>query len=382
MPLLLHCTNGEDVPIVSAVIGRRYRFDRSGRCTDLEDFAFTYEPELYDIVHPGRTQPAMVRKDFDAWGYKAATDVVVQGSARSVRPVDELLVHLRCRGRVAFDERIAVTGDRHVERVGGRHRLTSPEPFVEMPMRWDRAYGGTDERAEDELLGDYRKLLAAQLEPLAMSRWSECSYPRNPAGRGYALLPTSVDGLAWPNLEHPQRRLTLEDVVAEREAWGRRPPAVCWDFLPYHWFPRCITLFDPVETSDGRMPEREVSAGLVPPVLPQLGTPQRPWAILGRVASVPLQRHRLRGDEQLRVTHMGPDGDDLRVQLPGESPDVGLRLPGQRAVRLRAVLDLVFVEADEQVVTLVWRASLDPAPAHLPPEWEAATQTSVRWSRR
>lgn len=151
-PQLVQAYAPNDTPIVSALVGRRYAYTREGACQDLGDFEFTEEPELYEgIEFPGRTRPALIRRDFDLWGWKDDTDLVVQGVVRPVRPTRTLTVELRCEGRAAFSQRIVVSGDRWVEGRPGSLRLGDPAPFSEMPMRWDKAYGGVDEKAEERV---------------------------------------------------------------------------------------------------------------------------------------------------------------------------------------------------------------------------------------
>jgi hypothetical protein len=43
-------------------------------------------------------------------------------------------------------------------------------------------------------------------------------------------------------------------------------------------------------------------------------------------------------------------------------------------------LDLVFVEADEQVLTLLWRCSLQGAPQYQPVDWKERTQVRLSWT--
>jgi hypothetical protein len=381
-PLLLHASAPDDTPIVSVLVGRRYAYRRDGSCSDLGDFSFSLEPELYQgIDYPGRTRPAQLRRDFEGWGWKDGTDLVIQGTVRRERPTRELSVELACRGPTCFTQRILVTGDRRVERHPSDLRLSDPVPFREMPMRWDKAYGGTDERAEDALLGsEHRALLREQMEPEAMARWSECSYPRNPAGKGFLLDEAGADGLSWPNLEFPDDRLSLERLCAPMDRWGSRPYPACWDFLPYHWFPRCIMLFDPLPTHDGKMPEPEVTLGLVPPDLFGLAPARRPWPLLGRVAHPFLQRHRLQGAEEILVTAMGPEGENVVIDLPGERPIAHLHLDGARHEhKLPPVLDLVFVETEIRRVTVIWRCTLTPAPRAMRPDWQERSRVRIAW---
>lgn len=381
---LLHCHAADDNPVVSVLLGRRYAIAPDGRCRDRGDFSFTLEPELYEgIPYLGKMRPLQLRRDIDLWGWKDGTDLVVQGTLRTERPIASMPVTLRCEGGAQFSQTILVTGDRRVEKGPTGLRLSAPQPFTAMPMRWDKAYGGTDERAEEtQLSADYRHLLESQLEPEALNAWSEFSYPRNPAGKGYLIDLDGALGLPWPNLEFPDEPLSIERLVMPLDRWGERPYPACWDWLPYHWAPRSAFVVDLPETFDGLSPRREVALGLLPERFPDLGNPARPFAGFARGAHPFLQRQRLTGAELITVPGLSADGRELRVRLPGERPIASLWLNGasQRAI-LPAELDLVFVDAENGVVTLVWRASLKPAPRHLHPDWEQRSRVQVEWSR-
>lgn len=379
-PQLVQAYAPDNTPIVSVLVGRCYTYTREGICRDLGSFEFTEEPQLYQgLEFPGRTKPALVQRDFDVWGWKDGTDLVVQGVARVERPTRTLAVELRCDGHTPFSQRILVSGDRWVEGRPGNLRLGDPAPFSEMPMRWDKAYGGVDEKAEERLLGEYRQLLERLMEQPALDRWSECAYPRNPAGKGFIVDERDAVGLAWPNLELAGEALTLANLAAPLAAWGQRPYPACWDFLPYHWFPRCVGFFDPIDTDDGRMPRREVELGLVPDTPVLLQAAERPWPVLARVAHPLLWNYRLRGSERISINAMGPEGEDARIILPDAPPTIHLRLEGGRRKALPPVLDLVFVETEARRVTLIWRASLQPAPDALPPDWEERAEVNVDW---
>src|SRR5207302_3821291 len=67
---------------------------------------------------------------------KPGTDIVITGHARAPRPTTEMAVLVSVAERQTS---LRVLGDR-VWRGDGT--ATAPEPFTEMPLVWERAYGG------------------------------------------------------------------------------------------------------------------------------------------------------------------------------------------------------------------------------------------------
>lgn len=344
---------------VSVLASRRYLRDERGRLApDPSHEGPQTEPLVYEeLSFPGRYQPSVLRRDTDLYPARSWTDLIIQGIARSADPVTSLDVTLRCTGaEIALARTIRVTGDRRVTKLGGRLALSDPEPFCELPVRYDRAFGGTDEVA-DELHRDPDEdaLYMSALGEDEHLEFGAYSYPRNPAGRGYCVDPERAEGLPWPNLEFPEEPVELDRAFAPMERWGERPSPACFDWLSHACFPRCAFYGYVPPTFDERVPARE--RGLVDE---DAGT--RPLGLLPTPAGAQgchpdLLGHRLRGDELIRVSAMSPTGAETSIALPGRPPTIEFRLAGEPLTRLRPMLDLVFVETEEQAVTLLWRAS-------------------------
>jgi hypothetical protein len=131
---------------------------------------------------------------------KQGTDVVMIGDARTHReyPAPYAAVSLSVAERKMT---IGVFGDRYWESLG---RISSPRPFVRMPLVWERAFGGTvPERGRDGLR-------ASSL---------------NPVGAG---LRNRV-GDPLPNLEDPRAPIT---------GLGDTPDPVCFAPVAPGWLPR------------------------------------------------------------------------------------------------------------------------------------------------
>ena len=122
---------------------------------------------------------------------KPKVDLMVCGQARSRggRPTAQMDVVIAAGRR--FELRLRVSGDRVWERRRRRLRPSEPEPFVEMPLMVERAYGGT-----------------------LTIEWGELPCTSNPRGRGWYLEPDQAEGGPLPNLEDPLQLI---------EAWDDRP---------------------------------------------------------------------------------------------------------------------------------------------------------------
>lgn len=377
---------GASSRILSVLVGRTYALDPRGGC-DLQDGAFRLcsAPEyLEGIEYPGRIKPSLLRRDLDYYAFRNFTDLVVRGTVHADRPVKSAEVALTCVGpQVSIAQRLAITGDRQVERGPVGPRLSEAASFIEMPLRYDKAYGGTDELAEER--GTDAELTEELAATLGEEVFTECgtfSYPRNPAGKGFLVEPESLLGLAWPNIELAEARLPtrdLERLAQPFERWGERPYPVGFDWISHDWFPR-VAFFGLIpETHDGRIPAAEVELGLMraDEVLYPLADRVHRFA---QGAHPYLCRHRLRGGEKITVTSLAKEGRDLTVSLPTHRPLVHLSLFGAKSREVDTSLDLVFVEGDERRLTLLWRATVPAGREHLPAEWEAQCPYRIEWT--
>jgi len=363
-------TDGDGRPWVEVYLGATYSIV-SGVCQpeaggyELIERSIDYK----DIQYPGRYRPPLLRRDADLQPRRHGTDVVIQGVWRSDARVRTALCTLTCRGAAAFRQEIILTGDRHVERGRSGWRFSEPELFSEMPIRYDRAYGGTDERTALRHPDPYEEALRGLLSEEAFYSSSTYSYPRNPAGRGYVVDEESLDGTPLPNLEWPDRLLALDHMVVSLDRWDERPTPAAFDWYGHGWFPRVAFADDFEPTLDDRTPAAEVALGIIPANLRQIPLIERPSDAFFQGANPRLWRRRLRGDEAIEVTGMSPDGHDNAIALPGLVPQVSARIEGQAEVRAAGILDVVFIETEFQRLTLVWRARLpagDPMLRHRP----------------
>jgi hypothetical protein len=128
---------------------------------------------------PGFTAPL---QEIDFAPRKSACDLLLTGHARTPggRPATRLSVGLRVGPmQKVFD----VVGDRVWQSGLTGTSASAPQPFIEMPVSYDRAFGGADRRSDDEREHD--------------------AYLANPVGRGWHkhLKAAWVDGAPLPNSE-------------------------------------------------------------------------------------------------------------------------------------------------------------------------------------
>jgi hypothetical protein len=126
---------------------------------------------------------------------KRDIDVLIFGPAMALggEPTRQMNVELECG---QFRHRAAVFGDRVWTKSPGGLGPSEPEPFLEMAMTNDRAYGGRP-----------------KINGLEMG------HPVNPEGRGFYFSEGEAEGNPLPNLERPDALI---------RTWEDRPHPACF----------------------------------------------------------------------------------------------------------------------------------------------------------
>lgn len=296
---------------------------------------------VVDEYHaPGNPERCTVQHESDLVPFKPATDVVLvgRGYAPGGAPAEQMDVELRVGNH---RKAVRVTGDRVCAwREGLPPLFSDPRPFTTMELRYERAYGGSDEKSNPD---------------------SPFFYPRNLLGRGVALrnVPDAVHGLPLPNLEYAGDPLTPERVViGDPDAWNDQPLPAGLAWYPKTAYPRCSFVGVVPGTMDPDTVMREERLGLVPERQVALFRQRRLPTFDIRFASgaspglaVPY----LRGDEPVRLTGLTPEGD-LAFALPGDVPRLTLDT-GTGEEALAPVLHTVCIRTDDGEVDLVWRGA-------------------------
>jgi hypothetical protein len=262
--------------------------------------------------YTGDPGASSLSRDVELGADKPTTDLILNGSAHA--PNGQATSKVAVAMRVGPIEKVLVVfGTRvYYRRVGGV-ALSAPAGFVERPLVYELAYGGTDRSEPD---------------PRRPS-----SDPRNPIGRGFAV---------------DQRNLIDQPAHCIEHAAGdpaRVGPAGFGAIAP-HWSPRA----EHAGTYDDAW-RRERS-----PLLPADWDPR---FTLAAPADQRPPRH-LRGGEAAELVNLTPNGL-LRFTLP----KVWLTFTTwvrRRQEEHRAKLATVLLEPEAMRLTMVWQTSLVVGP--------------------
>jgi hypothetical protein len=282
-----------------------------------------------------------VQYEADLVPFKSQTDVVFVGKAISPggRAVTAMDVGLQVEGAGA--KIVRVIGNRLCLPRNGRLAFTEPQPFTEMEIRYDNAYGGKDKKSMPE--GPFH-------------------YPRNDMGKGMLLKwhKDFAEGFELPNIEDPADLLTPDGLLLQvPEAWPRGPMPQGLGWYPRTGYPRAFYAGSvPPYVETGTMTKEEF-----------LGLIWKDHIVLSRKLKLPgfhvrfqqgasqgLSFPYLKGDETIRLRGLSQDGM-LKFSLPGECPKMRLDI-GAGMKELQPVLHTVQIRGEERQVDLVWRGSL------------------------
>jgi hypothetical protein len=332
---IIHGKDDKNRPILAVLVKRTYDLRPGGRVTRAErSRSLVRADEYYDDGDP---EWATVKYETDLAAFKPATDVVIIGKAFA--PGGKAVTQLEVVVEVeAHRKTLRVSGDRHCRfRDKAAPAFTDPLPFTEMPIQYERAYGGKD----------------SQSQPAA-----PFYYPRNYMGVGVVLKNErgTVEGLPLPNIEDPEDLLTPDRVaIGEPDRWHAQPLPDGLGWFQRTWYPRCSFVGAMPAYVDVDTHLREETLGLIPKGQMALS---RQFKLPGfdvrfnNGASRGLMLPHLGGQETIRLTHLTPSGS-LVFKLPGEKPSIRLDL-GQGENPLAPVLNTVCVRLAEMQVDLVW----------------------------
>ena len=270
------------------------------------------QPLVATDEHYGEPATTSVRYESEFALEKPFCDVVVVGKAVAPRgePVTKLMVRLEVEDR---SKDIAVFGERRWVRAAGGLVASPPVPFTELPLTYDRAFGGIDDsRGPGSTAAELRNLVGVGFHPHRDAK--------------------AIDGAPLPCIEHPAK---LMSSVRDR------PTPIGYGYVGRSWQPRVSY----AGTYDQRWLD-EISPFLPPDFDARYhqGAPQDQWF------------PPFAGGERIRCVHMA------------RSPVVEYRIPRARIpVTFRFVdrgesrqgrLDTVILEPHLGRMQLVWRASV------------------------
>ena len=260
---------------------------------------------------PGFSAPVY---DCDHVPTKPRCDVLLNGSAYAPggRPARRVTVALRV-GTMA--KRFDVVGSRTW--VGAMLGVGTgpPEPFVQMPISYDRAFGGIDAVHPDAMRHHY--------------------YESNHAGTGFhrEMGREFIDGTALPNTEEPAMPVVDPQGSYRPMAFG--PLGRAWKqrvryagTYDQHWLDEIFPFLPP------DFDERYYQS-----------------------APEDQQIEYLRGGEEVLLENLTPEGRTT-FQLPKVRVPVVFYRRDDDPVDLEAVIDTIVLEPNERRYMMVWRASL------------------------
>jgi hypothetical protein len=329
--------NDQGEQIFSVVVKRTYMVKNGCIAVRREtDHELRIMDEYFENGDP---EWATIRYEYEMAPFKPFADVVVIGKAYA--PGGAAVSQMTATVKVADREKnVVIFGDRKCQyRDGSPPVFSDPEPFMEMEIRFERAYGGSDDTSIPDI---------------------PFFYPRNPLGTGIALRNTKevIEGLVLPNIEDPNDLLAPERIVIEDpRLWHNQPLPQGFGWFQRNWYPRCSFAGSYPPFIEVDVVTKEESMGLLPKNHVALAKQFRLPAFDSRFnngASQGMMFPYLKGDETISLQGMTPDGF-LEFSLPGETPVVLIDI-GQGEQQLQAALDTVCIRTDELEIDLVWRA--------------------------
>lgn len=303
------------------------------------------EPLLHDVWSDEKLEPRFPPGS-DYWITKPASDVVVRGSAFAPhgRPTPSMYVSVQIGNAL---KRIAVFGKRVVEWRNGVPGFGRPEPFTDMPLLYQNAYGGLDNRVPipPEILQEYMRTVAEGLQYDHPGL-----YPRNPVGKGYLVFPDPIEGFELPNLENPSDLLTPGRLITHKpELWYRQPLPWCFEWVNGLTFPRYMYVGADAwfpGPDDESLPE--VQRGYLPAGL-RRNLEKNPALAetFSQESSLGMAIKALAAGQQVTLSGMHPEEASITFSLPRD-PTIEIELDGERAAIQPQLTNLVIYPAERR----------------------------------
>jgi hypothetical protein len=261
--------------------------------------------------HHGDPAASSIRYECDFALHKPFTDVVLNASAHAPagQPVAETVVGFALG---SLRKLIRVHGDRVWERSLRGLKVSAAHPFLTMPLRWERAFGGSDR------------------DPSHPDRFV-CEV-RNLVGTGFfANERSDMAGTPVPNMEHPDHPIV---------SCVRRSIPIGFGFVSRNWQPR----LSHAGTFDAQWQEHQF------PFLPE------DFDDLYFQSAPEDQRcAHLLGGERVVLVNLTPQG---RTEFVVPTFPMSMHLVFRTGHdRLTPRLDTLIIEPDQNRCILVWRAS-------------------------
>jgi hypothetical protein len=299
----------EGRPVLVGVVKATYVLDRTGRPAIAgKQLAVNILGQSY-----GQSGTSSYKYEPETAFVKPATDVVLIGRAY---PSGTGCIECDVRFQVGpVRKTVKVVGDRYWVKSLGTISMTAPEPFESIPLLYERSFGGWDRTHADP---DRHSFEA-----------------RNPVGTGFRLSDGKFeDGIRLPNLEDPRNSL---------RNYGDTPPPAGFGFTSPDWQPRAALA--------GTYDEQWMSRRM--PLLPK----NFDHRFFNAASPGLIAPGYLKGNESVLVENGSPRGR-ISFNLPGVVPPICNVQLRDRDVHIETCLDTIIVNADEDLLLLIWRGRL------------------------
>ena len=259
----------------------------------------------------GEPGASSIKQGCDVTLLKSATDIIMTGSACAPagQKVKELDVQLTVGD---IEKTIKVFGDRVWQSGVMGLSISEPEPFSQMPLVYERAFGGVH-----------------VLEKKTLSE------PRNPAGQSFKGKRSKKEmaGQPLPNLEHPKQLITIPEDTPE-------PAGFSW--IAPSWMPR----IQYAGTYDETWEKNRA------PYLPEDFDSRYFQAAPADLISF----NPITGGEQVTIKNMSPEGD-INFELPTLEIDISAEFSsGTEAIDM--TLATLHLLPNEQQFAMVFNGTL------------------------
>lgn len=296
---------GQDV-LVICVAGRFKLPPARGSMQAEPVQAAEQEPPLLTDVYWEEPGASSLRYEGQSAFCRPGTDIYVNGSAWA--PAGQRVREQIVRVRVGpCTKSVLVLGDRQWLRGLGQPRISQPQPFESMPLRYERSFGGA----------------------ASEQRWE----PRNPVGCGLYRSAAEAQGRPLPNVEDPEQRIG---------SWSDRVTPTGLGPLSRSWQPRLAY----AGSYDDAWQQHRA------PLWPDDFDLRFFQAAPEGLTAVPW----LTGGEPALLEGLHPEGT-LAFPLPRRRL-VSVSHLGSRRERQMLILDAVQIEPDEGRLTLIWRCQV------------------------
>jgi hypothetical protein len=183
-----------------------------------------------DIPYNKNDPQSSVVLESDKAPFKPKTDIVLVGKAYAPegKPCKSLIATLKVG---PIKKSVCIFGNRYWDYIDpittmGIPAISETEPFTEMPIVYELAYGGIDENAKKTSVN-----------------WCK----ENPIGQGFIAEKTvaSIDRKPLPNIEDPNNLIT---------SWDTKPFPMGFGFFPKNAYPRIkyAGTFEDITDSEGK----------------------------------------------------------------------------------------------------------------------------------